>query len=513
MAIRQLLYKKTVTSFYFEQQLAHDPDGLAITDLSSSRSWRELERNVCAIANYLRNTTGLQPDEHIALLIGNRVEYVEAMLAGMLAGLWVTPINTHLTADEIDYIRRNCGARLTFHDDDLAEKLLPDSNGETCNIQRLLPTLPCPADIGIGPNSPAGGNMLYTSGTTGRPKGVKRAKPERVDAMVERMRTFGATFGLLGRGPHLVTGPLYHAAPGMFAIYDMLNGAPVIIMPKWSCETFFQLTREYRVVTTHLVPTMFVRLLEARDQGAQNIDLSSLEYVLHGAAPITRSVKQRMIDWWGPILSEYWGATESGTVTMVNSEDWLAHPGTVGRPVPSFEVYVGDENGNPSGADEGLLFCRHKVLPEVFAYHEDPEKTRRAHPQPHVISLGDIGKVDAEGFVYLSDRESNMIISGGVNIYPAEIENALHEHSAISDAAVFGIPNEEWGEEVKAVVELRPGFVPSDSLVEDIRNFARTRLAGFKVPRSVDFIDELPRNPSGKVLVRKLKARYAASPE
>ncbi|MFV8817973.1 AMP-binding protein [Haliea sp. E17] len=498
-----------MTSTYFDKQLASHPDALAVTDLSEERSWRQLDRNICALTHYLRDTAGLQPGEHIALLIGNRIEYVEAMLAGMLAGLWVTPINTHLTADEVDYIRRNCEAKLIFHDDALAKLLLPDSSGVPCNIQQLLPDLDCPEDFQLPADSPAGGNMLYTSGTTGRPKGVKRAKPARIDDMVERMRGFGTTFGLTGRGPHLVTGPLYHAAPGMFALYDMLNGAPVFIMPKWDCDTFFRVVREHRVITTHLVPTMFVRLLQARDQGAEGIDVSSLEYVLHGAAPITRSVKQRMIDWWGPLLTEYWGATESGTVTLVNSAEWLSHPGTVGRAVPNYEVYVGDEQGNPSGAEEGLLFCRNKALAEVFSYHNDPEKTRKAHPQPHVISLGDIGRVDREGFVYLSDRESNMIISGGVNIYPAEIENALHEHAAIVDAAVFGIPNEEWGEEVKAVVQLQPGITGDAALVEDIRIFARSRLAGFKVPRSVDFIDELPRNPSGKVLVRDLKANYA----
>ncbi len=497
-----------MTSLYFEQQLAAHPDALAISDLGASRSWRELDGNILALAHYLRDTAGLQPGDHIALLIGNRVEYVEAMLAGMLAGLWVTPVNTHLTAGEVAYIRENCGAKLVLHDDAHTELLAPEESDTARNIQQLLAQLTPPAVAGFSSDSPAGGNMLYTSGTTGRPKGVKRAKPATVGQMIERMQSFGRNFGLTGRGPHLVTGPLYHAAPGMFAIYDMLNGAQVFIMPKWDCDTFFRVVREQRVVTTHLVPTMFVRLLQARDQGAEGIDLSSLRYVLHGAAPITRSVKQRMIDWWGPLLTEYWGATESGTVTLVNSEEWLSHPGTVGRPVASFEVYVGDEMGNPTGADEGLLFCRHKTLAEVFAYHEDPEKTRKAHPRPHVLSLGDIGRVDAEGFVYLSDRESNMIISGGVNIYPAEIENALHEHAAISDAAVFGIPNDEWGEEVKAVVELRPGIAGSAELAEDIRAFARTRLAGFKVPRSVDFIAELPRNPSGKVLVRELKAGY-----
>ncbi len=493
----------------FEEQLASKPDALAITDLSQARSWRELDDNVRALTRYLTDEAGLQPGEHVALLVGNRIEYVEAMLAGLLAGLWVTPINTHLTASEVDYIRRDCGAKIIFHDDALAPLLLADSSGTAVNIQQLLPTLPIPAQSSIEADSPAGGNMLYTSGTTGRPKGVKRARPARVDEMIARMRGFGEAFGLTGRGPHLVTGPLYHAAPGLFAIYDMLNGAPVVIMPKWSCETFFKAVGDYRVVTTHLVPTMFVRLLEARERGeADDANLSSLDYVLHGAAPISRSVKQRMIDWWGPMLTEYWGATESGTVTMVNSADWLAHPGTVGKPLPHFEVFVGDATGEPVDAPEGLLLCRHKTLAGIFEYHNDPEKTRKSHPLPHVVSLGDIGRVE-DGFVYLSDRESNMIISGGVNIYPAEIEEALMEHPQIVDAVVFGIPNEEWGEEVKAVVQLRDGTLGTDALVEDIRGFTRARVAGFKVPRSIAFIDVMPRNPAGKIPVRELKAKYA----
>ncbi|WP_167854986.1 AMP-binding protein [Mangrovimicrobium sediminis] len=497
-----------MTSHYFDRQLAEHPDSLALTDLASTRSWRELDRNVAALAHYLATDANLTPGDHLAMLVGNRVEYMECLLAGLLTGLWVTPVNTHLTAGEIDYIRRDCGAKLVLHDDAHAELL--DASVAACNIQRELPPIVEEhAGHSVAPTAPAGGNMLYTSGTTGRPKGVKRAKPDNVEAMIARMCGFGSAFGLTGAGPHLVTGPLYHAAPGLFATYDLLNGATVIIMPRWDCATFFRAVREHRVVTTHLVPTMFVRLLEAREQGAQDIDVSSLRHVLHGAAPISRGVKQRMLDWWGPILTEYWGATESGVVTLADSGEWVSHPGTVGRPIPNFEVYVGDAQGNPVEDAEGLLFCRHRQLASVFHYHEDAEKTRRAHPQPHVLSLGDIGRVDADGFVYLSDRESNMIISGGVNIYPSEIEQALLEHADIADIAVFGIPNDEWGEEVKAVVELRPGLAGDAAIAEDIRRFGRERLAGFKVPRSVDFVERLPRNPTGKVLVRQLKAQYA----
>lgn len=498
---------------YFAPQLARHPDAMAITDLTTRRSWRELDQNITALAHCLRGQPGISPGGHIALVVGNRTEFIEGLLAGMLAGLWVTPVNTHLTAGEVDYILQDCGAGLVLYDDD-HRTLVPDSGIAALNITDLIAELrhcppPAGAETVLSDQSPAGGTMLYTSGTTGRPKGVKRNQPPLLGDMIARLRHLGETFGLCGRGPHLVTGPLYHAAPGMFAIYDLVNGAPMIIMPKWHCDTFFHCVSEYRVTTTHLVPTMLVRLLDARSHSREVVDISSLRYVLHGAAPIARSIKEQALVWLGPILTEYWGATESGVVTMVSSADWLTHPGTVGKATGAFTVYVGDEQGNPVDAEEGLLFCHHQHLAQVFSYHKDPEKTRKAHPKPHIFYLGDIGRLDAEGFVYLSDRESHMIISGGVNIYPSEVEQALLEHPDIRDAAVFGIANPEWGEEVKAVLELRPGA----SLTEaQVRHFLHGKIAAFKIPRTVTFVAELPRTPSGKVQIHKLKALYQRAP-
>jgi len=494
---------------YFKEQLTNKPDDLAITSLDDRRSWRELDKNIAMLAQFLRGDAGLRPGDHIALLIGNRIEFVEAVLAGLLSGLWVTPINTHLTKNECDYIRRDCGAKIIFFDDEHAHLLDQNSTGATINIHRLLAELSDKAVTGkYSPEDSAGGNMLYTSGTTGKPKGVKRATPNTIAEMVDRLRNLGKAFGLTGRGAHLVTGPLYHAAPSLLATYDMLNGAAMIIMPKWSCETFFDCVEKFQVVTTHLVPTMFVRLLDHKENNPNNVDLSSLHYVLHGAAPVSPSVKQAMLDWLGPILTEYWGATESGIVTLTDSAAWLSHPGTVGKAIDNFDIFIGDAEGNATDAKEGLLLCRHRHLSQVFSYHQDPEKTKAAHPKPFVFSLGDIGRIDEDGYVYLSDRESNMIISGGVNIYPREVELALMEHEDIVDAAVFGIPNHEWGEEIKAVVQLRDGVMVTTDSVEKYRSFVRSKIAGFKVPRSIEFIDELPRNPTGKVLVRQLKAKF-----
>ena len=231
--------------------------------------------------------------------------------------------------------------------------------------------------------------------------------------------------------------------------------------------------------------------------------------MLHGAAPIAPSVKRRMIEWWGPVLVEYWGASEGGVVTLVGSEEWLAHPGTVGRATPTHEVFAADADGARLGPGEtGTLWCRNTVIDQVFHYHNDPAKTAAAFAGPGTYSIGDVGRVEADGYVYLSDRAANMIISGGVNIYPAEIEHALADHPAVGDVAVFGIPDDEWGEQVKAAIELAPGIEPSDALTEELLAYARTRVAGYKVPRTIDYEAELPRHPNGKLYTRLLRDRY-----
>jgi long-chain acyl-CoA synthetase len=259
---------------------------------------------------------------------------------------------------------------------------------------------------------------------------------------------------------------------------------------------------------------MFVRLLRLPEEERAAFQAPTLDLVLHGAAPVSVAVKRRMIEWWGPLLVEYWGGTEGGVNTLVNSTEWQGHPGTVGRTLPAFEVFSVDSEGKRLPPDEvGDLYCRHKTQDVVFEYHGDPEKTAGAYLEPGVFTLGDVGSVDSEGWVFLADRKSNMIISGGVNIYPLEIEQVLAEHAAVADVAVFGIPDDEWGESVKAAIELVPGREPSDDLTRVILAFGRERLAGYKVPRSVDFVDELPRHPSGKIYTRRLRDPYWAGRE
>ncbi len=490
-----------------------DPDGLALDDLTRTRSWAELADRATRAGHLFRDTYGIAPGGHAAMVMGNRVEFIELTMGALLAGIWLTPINWHLTAEEAAYIVADSESTLVLTDDTY-ERTARAAAGDRPVVvagPELDEALAVASDEPFGLEDVAGGSMLYTSGTTGRPKGVKRATQSTVAAQGRVSRAAGHGLGLDGKGPHLVTGPLYHAAPLGFSLIDLQNGAPLVIMPRWDEQTALDLIDERRVRNTHLVPTMFVRLLRLPDDVRDAYDGSSVATVLHGAAPVSLPVKRRMIDWWGPVLVEYWGGSEGGVVTLVGSNDWLEHPGTVGRATPTHEVFAADAEGRRLPPDEvGALWCRNTVTDAVFEYHNAPEKTASAFLAPGTYTIGDIGRVDADGWVYLADRAANMIISGGVNIYPAEIEQVIVEHPAVADVGVFGIPDDEWGESVKAAVELLPGFDANPELEADILRFAREHLAGYKVPRSIDFEDELPRHPTGKLYTRLLRDRYWA---
>jgi long-chain acyl-CoA synthetase len=493
-------------------QLAElDPDGLAVDDFTRTRTWSELLDRCTRTARFLREDAGLEPDDHVAVLMENRVEIVELIIGGIMAGVWVTPINWHLAPDEVAYVVGDSEARVVFTDSgylETAKEVAGDARvieagDEWDALLAAASTEPMPLD------GPSGGNMIYTSGTTGRPKGVKRARRANVGAALDFFGEYGNSVGLDGSGPHLITGPMYHAAPLMFSIYDNANGAPIIIMPRWDERDALRIIVEREIAHLHMVPTMFVRLLRLPEEERARFEAPKLEIVLHGAAPVSVEVKKAMIDWFGEKLVEYWGATEGGVNTLIDSKEWLAHPGSVGRTLSAFEVFAVDENGKrlPPG-EVGDLYCRHKHVDDVFEYHGDPEKTAGAYLEPGVFTIGDIGWTSEDGHVYLADRRSNMIISGGVNIYPREVEDALQQHSAISDVGVFGIPDDEWGESVKAAVELRPGYEASSELEAEILAFAREKLARYKVPRSIDFEERLPRESTGKLYIRRLRDRY-----
>jgi long-chain acyl-CoA synthetase len=446
--------------------------------------------------------------------MANRVECVELMLAGIEAGVWITPINWHLTREEIAYVVADSGARVLFSDPDYARLAREVFDGAVVVAgEEFEAGIRDASDAPQSRDAPAGGPMIYTSGTTGRPKGVKRHRPPTLAGAREGQLAYAARTGLAGPGPHLITGPCYHAAPGMFAIYAQTAGAPILILPRWDERAALACIQEREVGQTHLVPTMFVRLLRLPEEERVDFSAPALHLVLHGAAPVSRAVKERMLDWWGPVLVEYWGATESGVVTLADAEQWRAHPETVGRVLPEFEVFAVDDEGKRLAPGEtGLLYARHRTTADYFAYHDAPGKTAESFLDDHTFTIGDIGQVqkDANGddWVYLADRQSHMIISGGVNIYPAEVEAILQEHPAVADVAVFGVPDDEWGESVKAAIELEGGREASEALAGEILAWSRERLAGYKVPRSIDFEPALPRHASGKLYLRKLRDPY-----
>jgi long-chain acyl-CoA synthetase len=453
----------------------------------------------------------------VASIIGNRVEWFELSLATMFSGVWLVPVNTHLQRDEVAYVLDDSGARVVFSDA-AHRALAARGRGIDVAVVDLDDDLEAMVAAATGDplqtDAPAGGRMHYTSGTTGRPKGVKRALPPTAGAYLELLQSLGRGVGLDGSGSHLLSGPHYHAAVGGYALFDLCNGAPVVSMPRFDAARMLELIGEHEIAHTHLVPTMMVRLLRLPDEVRAAFDPGSLTYVLHGAAPISPATKREMIEWWGPVITEYWGTSEAGTFTLISSDEWLAHPGSVGRPLPGVEVVAVDDEGRRLGVDEvGTLYCRIGTSPRPFAYHHDDAKTDAAFLEPGLFTMGDMGRIDADGYVYLVDRATNMIISGGVNIYPAEVEAALLAHPAVADVAVFGIPDDEWGEQVKAAVELADGIDGDDRLAAELVEFARAGLAHYKAPKSIDFVDALPRLPSGKLLVRELKDPYWAGHE
>ena len=491
---------------------ASHPTEVALSDGTRVLNWAELNDRIARLTNWLRDTNGLALglDDHIALLMHNRIEAVEGIIAGIAAGTWVTPINWHLTPEEIAYVLGDSGAKLILVDEAHEEIAHSQTDATVVRVgDELDALLAAASNAPIDGEGPSGGNMIYTSGTTGYPKGVQRARPATLNAAIAGQRAYADSIALDGSGPHLVTGPLYHAAPLMMAVYDMMNGAPIRIMPRWDEGEFQRIVAEEGIRHTHLVPTMCVRLLRLPEEERAASTRPNLSVVLHGAAPISPRVKQEMIEWWGPILLEYWGGSEGGVNTLIDSEDWLAHPGSVGRCLPAFEVFATDNEGKRlAGGEIGTLYCRDSRFDEPFRYHRDPEKTAGAFLEPGVFTLGDMGWVDDEGYVHLADRKSNMIISGGVNIYPAEIEQVLIGHPAVADVGVFGIPDDEWGEAVKAAVEVAEGHEAGDALATSLLEYAREHLAKYKLPRSIDFEDELPRSSAGKLYVRRLRDKY-----
>jgi fatty-acyl-CoA synthase len=499
------------------------PDKPAVIMATSGDTvtYRELDERSTRLARVWRDA-GLRRGDHVALLAENHPRYFEVYWAAIRSGLYLTAVNRYLSADEAAYIVNDCGARS-----------LVVSHAMAGLVAELAPLLDdCPLRLAFGGavdgcavyedvvggvsaeplgDQPVGATMLYSSGTTGRPKGIKRELPERqIDEPDPAARGMSA-FGMTADTVYLSPAPLYHAAPLAFTAGVQALGGTVVVMEKFDPVDCLAAIERFDVTAAQFVPTMFVRMLKLDPAERARHDVSSLQVAIHAAAPCPVEVKRQMIEWWGPILVEYYAGTEGNGSTIITSEQWLAHPGSVGRPSVG-KIHICDETGAelPTG-ESGTIYFEQARMP--FEYHGDPDKTRNAqHPEhPNWSTLGDVGYLDEEGYLYLTDRKAFMIISGGVNIYPQEIEDALVLHPSVADVAVFGIPDEDMGEAVQAVVEPAAGVEPSPELARELIAHLRDRIAHYKVPRSIDFIDEMPRLPTGKLYKRVLRDRYVAA--
>lgn len=468
---------------------------------------------------------GLGPGDHFSIFMENNNRYLESCGAGERSGHHYTCINSYLTAEEMAYIVNNSESQVLITSAaryDVAMEALPESP----NISLVLVVDAAAVDIdtdddrirdfaeavadqpsGPIPNERAGGAMLYSSGTTGRPKGIIRPLPDNPPDQLAPLFVFLDDLWHYREDMiYLSPAPLYHSAPQAAVNLTLRRGGTVIIMERFDPVEYLRLIEQYQVTHTQLVPTMFSRMLKLPEEDRNRHDLSSLEIAVHAAAPCPVPVKEQMIEWWGPIIHEYYGATEGLGFSACNSEEWLEHKGTVGKIVLG-DLYIADEEMNelPQGVPGTIWF---KTATE-FEYHDDAEKTAEATSDDGTMTtVNDVGYVDDDGFLYLTDRATFMIISGGVNIYPQETENLLITHPKVADAAVFGVPNGDLGEEVKAVVQPMPDHEPDDLLGAELTAFCAEHLSRQKVPRSIDFATELPRLPTGKLYKRKLRDAY-----
>ncbi len=499
------------------------PDRAAfiMSSTGESVSYREFEERSNRLAHLLR-VSGLRRLDHYSIYMENNDRYLEACAAGERAGLYYTCVNSYLTADELAYIVQNSESKLLITSrsrlavatealaqcPDVTVMLVVDDPGGH-DDERVRDFL---AAVSEQPGDPIadeslGGAMLYSSGTTGRPKGIIRPLAEEPPSYLTPLYAFLSNLWQYREDMiYLSPAPLYHSAPQAAVNLTIRIGGTAVIMERFDPYEYLQLIERYRVTHTQLVPTMFSRMLKLLEEQRNSADLSSLEFAVHAAAPCPVQVKELMIEWWGPIVHEYYGATEGLGFTACNSEEWLAHKGSVGKVILGDLHILDDEmNALPQGVPGTIWF---KTATE-FEYHNDPDTTAEAtSPDGTMTTVGDVGYVDDDNFLYLTDRATFMIISGGVNIYPQETENLLITHPKVADAAVFGVPNADLGEEVKAAVQLMPGNEPDEAMVEELLTFCRVHLARQKVPRSIDFEDELPRLPTGKLYKRKLRDRY-----
>ena len=502
----------------FWKWVEETPDRVAVIGPDSrSYTFLELSQRVNQLANGLRGI-GLRRGNAIAVVVPNGIEWLELYLATLQSGLYMVAINNKLTGPELAYILDNCEAtHLIAHEcfkdpvNQAVEQL--DFDRACCYgigcVENFSPFESLTSNSSKAPplERSAGTIMLYTSGTTGKPKGVRRRLPDISPEVVGARTAFLCMLfdGTVGKGAHLVMGPLYHSGPSGFGTAALHAGQTMIIMDKWSPENALSLIAKHRITATHCVPTHFERMLALPKHVKDKYDISSMKTVVHAAAPCATSTKQRMIDWWGPIISELYGATEGGG-TYSNSQEWLDKPGTVGKPWPGAKVKIYNENGVELPANEpGLIYMSQGA--GKFEYHRDKEKTE-SNRMDGLFTTGDIGYLDEDGFLYICDRQSDMLISGGVNVYPAEIEGVILQHPKVKDVAVFGVPHPDWGEAVHAVIEATDQEVACEELTEEILVLITGSLAKYKWPKSFEYVASLPRTETGKLHKRSLRDQY-----
>jgi long-chain acyl-CoA synthetase len=490
------------------------------------RSHAEVADRAARMAGGLERL-GVGQGDSVCILLRNDITFIEAAYAAMQLGAYAVPVNWHFKPEEINYVLRDSGTPVLIGHADMLHQMrdaLPAgvtvlsvaTPPEILSSYKINPDLLATPDFADdleswlarqpsydGPALPQPSNMIYTSGTTGHPKGVRRNAPTpEQTAAAERLRAL--IYGLKPGVRALLPGPLYHSAPNSFGLRAGRLGGALVLMPRFDPEAFLRLVQDERVDTVFMVPTMFVRLMKLPEAVRRKYDVSSLRHVVHAAAPCPAEVKRAMIEWWGPVIHEYYGSTESGALTFANSEDALNKPGTVGRVLSGVELrFLGDDGVPLPQGEIGEVYSRNLDSPD-FTYHNKPEK-RAEIERDGFITSGDVGYIDEDGYVFICDRKRDMVISGGVNIYPAEIEAALHAVPGVHDCAVFGIPDDEFGEALMAVVEPQAGVTLDPA---HIRARLKTSLADYKVPKHVEISNNLPREDSGKIFKRRLRDPY-----